>query len=333
MPNILKSFFRRVILDAFNLAFQTRLRPELICTVKRIASSGVKLADRDLESVRLITREELVLKDEHLPMLRVLNRLDHGLYEPSADFLLRVNRQPIIMEALSQPGIIEALTSVATAHRLDDVINLGEGFQICFSQEGESLILDRLFNNRNEGFYIDIGAHHPKRFSNTFSMYRRGWRGISIDPTPGLSEKFECLRRGDLFIPVAVSDIEQPTEFFQFDEPALNTFSRSLASQYRSAGYTQVSTQLIMTRRLDGILAEYALGREIDFMSIDVEGHELSVLRSNDWTRFRPRVLLVEILDFNLEQAAQSPVHSHLVDLGYKLFAKTLNTVIYKDIV
>ena len=52
-----------------------------------------------------------------------------------------------------------------------------------FSQEGEDLLIDRMFDGQSVGFYVDVGAHHPTRFSNTYLLYLRGWRGINIDAT------------------------------------------------------------------------------------------------------------------------------------------------------
>ena len=62
---------------------------------------------------------------------------------------------------------------------------LVRGIQYSFSQEGEDLVLARIFEGKKNGFYVDIGAHHPTRFSNTHYFYRRGWSGINIDAMPG----------------------------------------------------------------------------------------------------------------------------------------------------
>jgi hypothetical protein len=69
-----------------------------------------------------------------------------------------------------------------------------------WSQEGEDLILARIFGDKPDGFYVDVGAHHPKRFSNTYYFYRRGWRGINIDAMPGSMLAFNRLRPSDINI-------------------------------------------------------------------------------------------------------------------------------------
>lgn len=228
--------------------------------------------------------------------------------------------------------VLRHLENVVLLHRLGDIEDLGEGVQLSYAQEGESLILNRFFGPREDGFFVDIGAHHPKRFSNTYSFYKSGWRGINVEPTPGARELFDRLRPEDINLAVAVAETDGKQDFYMFSEPALNTFSAELASDYKNAGCDLVEIQSIETRRLDSLLHECNVDRPIDFMSIDVEGYELPVLQSNDWSRYRPKVLVVEILDFDLKRASEYPVHQFIIDEGYELFAKTYNTSFYKDV-
>ena len=67
-----------------------------------------------------------------------------------------------------------------------------------YSQEGEDMLLDRFLEDRSVGFYVDVGAHHPKRFSNTYRLYCRGWRGLNIDANPGSMTLFQKLRPRDI---------------------------------------------------------------------------------------------------------------------------------------
>ena len=62
-----------------------------------------------------------------------------------------------------------------------------------YSQDGEDMVLRKIFKNQKMGFYVDIGAHHPKRFSNTHLLYKKGWKGINIDATPGSMKLFNQL--------------------------------------------------------------------------------------------------------------------------------------------
>ena len=201
-----------------------------------------------------------------------------------------------------------------------------------YSQEGEDMILRKVFEGAEKGFYIDVGAHHPQRFSNTYYFYKQGWRGINIDAMPGSMKSFRRSRPGDINLEVPVSSTKQAMTFYMFDEPALNGFSERLAEQ-RSAGaqaYRIVSTETLETSTLAQILGEHLpQGQRIDFMSVDVEGLDYDVLLSNDWSRFRPAIVLVEILNSSLEELRNHEITRLLNANGYVSAFKTMNTVFF----
>lgn len=202
-----------------------------------------------------------------------------------------------------------------------------------FAQEGEDRVLLRLLEGGAKGFYVDVGAHHPSRFSNTRLFYDRGWHGINIEPSPAAIEAFAATRRRDQNLQLGIA--EQPGEliYYVFNDPALNTFDAALMREREAqTTYRVVGTRKVAVERLDAVLARHLpRGQAIDFLSVDVEGYDLQVLRSSDWARFRPRVVLVEALDFRLEQAARHPIHAFLSGVRYELVAKTLNTLFYRD--
>ena len=201
-----------------------------------------------------------------------------------------------------------------------------------YSQEGEDMILDELLANEQKGFYVDVGAYHPGRFSNTKYFYDRGWSGINIEPSPMALKVFEKARKRDINLNIGISESAGTLEFYTFAEAALNTFQAERVKllettiPYRSNGKI-----LVPVRLLKDVLSEFAKDRPIDFMNIDVESHEMSVLRSNDWRKFRPAVLLVEILDFSLETILKNPIHCFLTEMGYRFECKTPRTCFYRD--
>src|SRR5262249_32770188 len=83
---------------------------------------------------------------------------------------------------------------------------LGEFATKSYSQEGEDMILNRIFGEKKSGFYVDVGAYHPKRFSNTYFFYKKGWRGINIDAMPGSMKPFNAKRNRDINVETPVSD-------------------------------------------------------------------------------------------------------------------------------
>lgn len=75
---------------------------------------------------------------------------------------------------------------------------------VSYSQNGEDILLEAIFYKQQKGFYVDVGAHHPIKYSNTFLLYKRGWRGINIDAMPGSMKTFAKYRKGDINIECGV---------------------------------------------------------------------------------------------------------------------------------
>ncbi len=211
--------------------------------------------------------------------------------------------------------------------KIDEYSNLS------YSQEGEDLVLKRIFGEQKTGFFVDIGAHHPKRFSNTYIFYLQGWRGINIDPLPGTKALFDKERPEDINIEVGISEIENELTYYAFNEPALNTFDKVEAYKKNELKHYFIKEEtIIKTYPLSSILEKHLNpNQQIDFMSIDVEGLDLQVLKSNNWFKFKPRIILVEELRTSISQIIkESLTHSYLISLNYQLHYRTFNTSFYK---
>lgn len=190
-----------------------------------------------------------------------------------------------------------------------------------------------MFEKKTEGFYVDVGAHHPVRLSNTYLFYRRGWRGINIDAAPGSMTAFKDLRPDDINLEMAIGEKPGSLPFHIFNDPALSTFDTAVAKERDGKGHFRLlEIKPIEIRTLAHVLEEFLpVGKSIDFMSVDVEGFDLAVLRSNDWKQFRPEYVLAE--DWfceNAEESLKTPMAAFLKAVGYVLFARTAHTEIYK---
>ena len=205
--------------------------------------------------------------------------------------------------------------------------------QLAFSQEGEDMILARTFEGQGRGFYVDVGAHHPVRFSNTYAFYRRGWTGINVDAMPGSMDPFRKVRPRDQNIEAAVGHpTGVPRTFYLFSDPALNTFDETLAKSLEGTPYRLLAKKEIATLSLKEILDRHLpAGQAIDFLSVDVEGIDVEVLQSNDWEAYRPRYVLAECLHLPWDQLPAGAVYQFLVARNYRPFAKTVNTIIFQD--
>jgi FkbM family methyltransferase len=204
-----------------------------------------------------------------------------------------------------------------------------------YAQEGEDLVVHRLLGHIQRGFYIDIGSHHPFRFSNTYLLYRRHWHGLCVDPLPGSASLFNRWRPRDIAVEMGVSEIPSSLNYYLFNEPALNTFDAALAEERSNiAGYRIIGKREIMTDTLASIILSFLPLPipAIDLLSVDVEGFDLQVLRSNDWDRFRPSVVIAECLDTSLETIRNNETANFLLELGYRAYAKTGHSVIFSGL-
>lgn len=211
--------------------------------------------------------------------------------------------------------------------------NYFDGYALkSYSQEGEDMILRRLFEKQSSGFYVDVGAHHPKRFSNTYFFYRKEWSGINIDAMPGSMKLFNKFRPNDINIEIPVSDKKQVLTYYAFNEPALNGFSKDLSEERERAdnNYHIIFKKDIETSTLTEVLDNHLpKNKEIDFLSIDVEGLDFMVLKSNDFAKYSPKVILIEILGSALNEIADDEITKYLRQYNYSVYAKAVNTVIF----
>ncbi len=200
-----------------------------------------------------------------------------------------------------------------------------------YSQEGEDMILRRLFEKQIKGFYVDVGALHPKRFSNTFFFYKKGWNGINIDAMPNSMKAFNKMRKRDINIEKPIADKKQVLTYYSFNEPALNGFVKDLSDERDVSGeYFIKSTTNMETATLNEVLdVNLSKNQEIDFLSIDVEGLDFMVLKSLDFNKYKPKVILIEILGNNMKEIDENEIAKYLKQYDYTIYSKTINTVFF----
>lgn len=168
-------------------------------------------------------------------------------------------------------------------------------FKKSFSQKGEDLVIDQLLGYKKKGFYVDIGAYDPTRFSNTKRFYLRGWTGINIDANPVLIKKFQEERKNDINLVLGIDEQNGLMTFNEFFPPALSTFSEKESKKYIQQGFKLIDKKQVQIKTLRYIFENYSNNQKIDFLSIDTEGMDLNVLKSNNWKKFRPQIVCVEI--------------------------------------
>ena len=284
-------------------------------------------------SASLITRTSHKLKDRLIWVVeKLLTRLIISSPSPFLNSLVNASKRdkPVGLKSLISDAVIEIFSNTENSH--SDVLKLGQsvGGQIVFGQEGEDILLTRVFGNKTNGFFVDVGAHHPTRFSNTYMLSLNGWSGINIDANQHSINQFELTRSRDINIcrSIGVNDVSR--KYFCFAESALNTFDEEIAQMYVRNGHKIDRIESLKTTGLGVLLdANVKPGILIDLLNIDVEGLELEVIRSNDWSKYAPVVVVVEILNVTVEQAIEHEVTRTIQTYGYVLSSKLFNSCIY----
>ena len=165
-----------------------------------------------------------------------------------------------------------------------------------FSQYGEDLVIDGILENKKNGFYVDIGANDPTIINNTKRFYDKGWSGINIEPNPILFKKLMEHRTRDVNLNIGIGIKNEEIPFYIVSADTLSSFSYSDAKKNCNVFKEKiVKTISIPTKPIIEIFDKYVKNREIDLLSIDVEGFELGILHSNDWERYRPNLILIEL--------------------------------------
>lgn len=182
-----------------------------------------------------------------------------------------------------------------------------------FSQCGEDAVLSTLLPGR--GFYVDVGAGQPIRGSNTFSFYKRGWRGICIEPLTENVRDLRLIRRRDTIIQALCGDHPGSETIYEYDPYEYSTSDPDRVEALREDGIHPIAIQRIRTLRLLDLNLKTPI--EPSLLSIDVEGKELNVLRGNDWAKFRPSVVCVE--EWSPPLGRSSDISEFLADVGYRL--------------
>lgn len=221
----------------------------------------------------------------------------------------------------------------AAKRRFCNLRHGGDYSRLSWSQEAEDLVLDKYFGQRANGFYVDVGAHHPVRFSNTHLFYIRGWRGINIDAMPASMTAFERARPRDINLNIGIAAEAGALIYYRYDDPALNGFVRgsdTIASTRARGAYRLLGTDTVMVEPLASVLERHLPpGQAIDFLTVDAEGLDLEVLLSNDWSRFRPKCVVVELDGLRLEEALEDQCCVFLRERGYRLYGKTGKSAIF----
>jgi FkbM family methyltransferase len=195
-----------------------------------------------------------------------------------------------------------------------------------YSQGSMDLILNHIFKDKKDGFYIDVGCQHPIKNNNTYLLFKKGWTGVNIDLDNVNIDLFNFFRPKDNNINSAISNKTEKIKLFYYHQKSpINTLDEKVSLKQQAKIEKKIDIQ---TNTLENILDNYSI-KTIDLLTIDVEGFELKVLKGLNFDKYKPRVIIVEFLDLeankweipynNLDNVLKSEIYSFLINKNYKL--------------
>ena len=197
--------------------------------------------------------------------------------------------------------------------------------KISYSFNAVDLIIDYIFKNKNNGFYLDVGSQHPISNNNTYLLFKRGWSGINIDLDKKNIDLFNTARPNDINLNLAISsDVAEKKLYFYHDKSPINTLDK-VVSDFQTATVKEIKR--IKTTTLNIALQNLEFNNKIDYMNLDVEGHEMDIFKAFDLSLYKPSIISVEFLDLDmkylefknndLQRIVNSDLYKHLLNNKY----------------
>ena len=206
--------------------------------------------------------------------------------------------------------------------------------RVSYSQCGEDMIVDFLFMwlGTNKISYLDIGAHHPTWLSNTYHLYKKGQRGILIEPDADLCQYIRQKRPRDQVLNLAVNtEGDDMMNLYVMTSRTLNTMDKEQALALEKAGREQIQCVREVRRLgINKILQEHFSKKAPEFVSLDIEGLDLAILQAWDFGKFRPEVFCIETLTYTQNNSEQklNEIIELMISNKYRVYADTyVNTI------
>ncbi len=209
---------------------------------------------------------------------------------------------------------------------------LGRSTKLSFAFTGEDRLLEGILKPliTDKGFYVEVGCNHPIFLSNTYGFYRKGWRGICIDANPKMIAKFAYYRPKDKAISALVSDLNEKRDFYVVQNDVLSTTEKENLELAQQEGMSY-EVNAYETKTLTAILQENNAPKDIGVLSVDAEEHDLHVLKSLDFSYYRPQVVVVEDETFDFLKPSENEIYTFMLSEGYELVGFVLTNLYFKS--
>jgi FkbM family methyltransferase len=194
-----------------------------------------------------------------------------------------------------------------------------------YSQHREDIYIQAYFQHQ-VGTYIEIGANHPIKLSPTYLLYRAGWKGLTVEPIPHLYRMHQSIRKHDQHLNAAAGESSSKLKFFEIIPDVFSTFDQDQADRLVASGAILAAVYEMDVLTLSDIYQKYFAGQSVDFISIDTEMYDLQVLMGNDWSVFRPRLIMCEdSLEAKITDFLTNVHYKMIQRIGYNIFFEDMN--------
>jgi len=175
-----------------------------------------------------------------------------------------------------------------------------------YSQHGEDFLLNEIFKNKQNGFFVEVGCIDGRRFSNSLTFEEKGWKGLCVEAHNDYIDLLKKNRPHSIICHCAASDHDEDNvTFYANKRGSLSTLDKTMENTFKDKYgeyFSGFDEQTVNIRRLDTLFKENNV-TNIDFMSLDIEGHELEALKGLNFNKYKPTVIVVESDSQKHEQA------------------------------
>ena len=195
----------------------------------------------------------------------------------------------------------------------------GRSARISYAHTGEDRIIDSILKPiiNKPGFYVEVGCNEPIFISNTFSLYKRGWKGICIDANGELIKKYKKKRPRDIAVQALVSNKLEERDYFIYTNNVLSSTEHITLNAVEEPGFELVEKQTMLTQSLTEILDKHNAPTQFDLLSVDAEEHDLQVLQSLDFNKYTPNLIVVESETIDSAKPSEDLIFQFITSKGY----------------
>ncbi len=206
---------------------------------------------------------------------------------------------------------------------------LTDFIKVHYSQFGEDIVLKELLREGiKNGFYVDVGCYHPKKYSNTYMLYKWGWEGINIDMEEDKISLFNIVRPRDHNVLCAVSDRKEKVTLYKNNKFGLGSTIDKQVKDQRKTDF--LDTIDLRSNTLNEIIENSPFrGRQIDVLSIDVEGMDFKAINSLDIEMYKPKIVIIEDHHKSIDDVLNTNTYTLLKQKGYILRSWAFYSLIF----